>query len=117
MSEHIQALDAFATSMQVTANNLANINTNGFHSQRVDLESGPGDKGVRVQDIVENTQSGPLVPRLDERTGEDVMVEGSNVDVATEMTQMIQDERAFEANAVALASRERMIGQFIDEMV
>ncbi|NLY42271.1 MAG: hypothetical protein GX055_11725 [Desulfovibrionales bacterium] len=116
MSEQIQALDAFATSMQVTANNLANINTNGFHAQRVDLESGPGDRGVRVQDIVEITKEGPLVSQLDER-GEEITVEASDVDVATEMTQMIQDERAFEANAVTLASYERMIGQFIDEMV
>ena len=121
MSESIQALHAFSTSMQVTANNLANMNTDEYHARRVELETGPQDRGVRVQGISENTQPGAQVSRLadahDNGNMEQTMTETSNVDVAEEMTQMMLDQHAFEANAHALVAQERLIGQFINEMV
>lgn len=127
MTTNISALHALGRSFQVTANNIANMNTHGFHSSRVDLESGPDDQGVRVQDIVEQTQSGPLVPRdeyvreNDESNCEQKLVEGSNTDLVQEMVQMIEDEQAMAANAQALQVQMDMdmdmLGSFIDEMV
>lgn len=123
MTENISALGAIGLSQQVAANNIANLHTNGFHSSRVDLESGPGDQGVRVQDIVENTQSGPLVSGGEyvREDGElryvEGLVEGSNTDLTTELVQMIENEHAFAANVVALRTRMDMLGSFIDEMV
>jgi flagellar basal-body rod protein FlgC len=123
MMENIQALGAIGVSQQVAANNIANMNTDGFRSSRVDLETGPEDRGARVQDIVENTRSGPLVPGGEYvRDGESVryeerMVEGSNTDLATEVVQMIENEHAFAANAVAIRTRAEMTGTFIDMMV
>lgn len=123
MMENTQALGAIGISQQVTANNIANMNTNGFRSSRVDLETGPDGQGVRVQDIVENTRSGPLVPggqyvREDgiERD-EERLVEGSNTDLTTEAVQMIEDELAFTANAVAIRTQAEMTGTVIDMMV
>jgi flagellar basal body rod protein FlgB len=45
MMENVQALQAISYSQQVAANNVANMNTNGFHSSRVEFETGPGRPG------------------------------------------------------------------------
>lgn len=123
MMENVQALQAFSLSQQITANNVANINTNGFHSSRLDLETGPDGQGVRPQQIVENSNPGPLVQGYEPvqtesgMTYADSLVEGSNTDLAAEMVQMILDEQAFAANAAALRTQMEMKGTFIDEMV
>lgn len=52
MTPNIQALRAVSVSQQVLANNVANMNTDGFLPSRVDFETGPEGEGVRVQRIV-----------------------------------------------------------------
>ena len=47
--------------MQTTANNIANVNTNGFRASHVVLETGPNDEGVRVGAIYRDMQPGPAV--------------------------------------------------------
>jgi flagellar basal-body rod protein FlgC len=123
MMDSVQAMQVASTSQQVAANNVANMNTNGFRSSRVELETGPGDQGVRVSGIYENTQPGPLVEGGEwvetdaGRVYEKTLVEASNTDLAEEMVQMMENERLFEANAVALRTQLEMRGRFIDEMV
>jgi flagellar hook protein FlgE len=123
MMENVQAMQAISFSQQVTANNVANMNTPGFHSSRVELETGPDGRGVQVQDVFENTAAGPLVPggeyvETDEGlVYEDALVEGSNTDLATEMVQMIENEHAFAANAAALHTHMDMTGVIINMMV
>jgi len=123
MIENVQALQSISFSQQVSANNVANMNTNGFHSSRVGLETGPNDQGVQAQDVYENTSAGPLVPggeyvETDEGMRyEEMLVEGSNTDLATEMVQMIENEHAFAANAAALHTHLDMTGVIINMMV
>ena len=123
MMENVQALQAISYSQQVAANNVANMNTDGFHSSRVEFETGPNGQGVQVQDIFENTSAGPLVPggeyvETDEgRRYEEMLVEGSNTDLATEMVQMIENDHAFAANAAALHTSMDMTGVIINMMV
>ena len=123
MIENVQALQAISVSQQVAANNVANMNTEGFRSSRVEYETGPEGRGVRVADISENTASGPLVPggepvRADEELRyEEALVEGSHTDLATEMVQMIENEQAFAANVAALHTNFDMTGVLIDMMV
>ncbi len=123
MMENVQALQAISYSQQVTANNVANMSTSGFHSSRVEFETGPNGQGVQVQDISENTSAGPLVPggeyvEPDEgRRYEEMLVEGSNTDLATEMVQMIENDHAFAANAAALHTSMDMTGVIINMMV
>lgn len=50
---NIQALRAVSVAQRVSANNVANMNTDGFLPSRVDFETGPEGEGVRVQRIVE----------------------------------------------------------------
>lgn len=56
------ALNSLEVTMQATAHNIANINTNGFKSQRVVLQSGPfQDEGVRVGAVYRDMSPGPAV--------------------------------------------------------
>lgn len=55
------ALTALDVVMQTTANNIANVNTNGFKAGRVVLESGPYDEGVRVGALYRDMHPGPAV--------------------------------------------------------
>jgi flagellar basal-body rod protein FlgC len=123
MMENVQALQAISVSQQVAANNVANMNTNEFRSSRVEYETGPDGRGVRVSDIYENTAPGPMVPGgeyVETEEGlryEEAMVEGSNTDLAAEMVQMIENEQAFAANVAALHTSMDMSGVLIDMMV
>ena len=123
MNSNINALDSFGLSQQVTANNIANMHTPEFQSSRVYLETGPQDQGVHVQDVVENSTAGPLVSGdeyvrdNDEVRYAERLTEGANIDLTQEMVQMIEDEHALAANALALKAQMDMQGSFIDEMV
>ncbi|MDR3045318.1 MAG: flagellar basal body protein [Desulfovibrio sp.] len=128
------ALDAFGTSMAVTANNVANMNTDEFRASDVRLQTGPPEQGgqvqngqeqgVQVAEIRQSTTEGPL--RMDLRrvvhedgsvSVEQGIVEGSNTDVAKEMVNMITDQRAFEANAAVVRARDEMTGILVDRFV
>lgn len=120
MIENIQALSAIGVSQQVAANNVANINTDGFVPSRVDLETGPKDQGVRVQDIVEISPQGQLAATENlppDDIQETAPLEPSATDLATEMVQMIENENAFAANVAAIRSDAEMVGTLIDTMV
>jgi len=120
MIENLQALQAIGVSQQVTANNVANMNTDGFQPSRVDLETGPGGQGVHVQDIVEISSDGQLAATenaMPEDVQTDAPVEPSATDLATEMVQMIENEHAFAANVAAIRGDAEMTGAFIDTMV
>ena len=119
----IESVQAISVSQQVSANNVANMNTNGFHSSRVEFETGPDGQGVQAQGSYENTSAGPLVPGGEYvqcsggQRSEELLVEGSNTDLATEMVQMIENEHAFAANAAALHTHLDMTGVIINMMV
>ncbi|BBD07929.1 flagellar basal body rod protein FlgC [Desulfovibrio ferrophilus] len=125
MDTALSALNAFSVDMAVTANNIANANTEEFNPSRVILEERPDMGGVAVQDIQEMDVQAALVetirPELNEATGlmeqSSVMVEASGTDIATETVNMIMNQRAFEANAAVVRTQDEMIGQFMDEMV
>jgi len=101
---NLSAVSALGTAQQVSANNVANVNTEGFEASSVVLESGPQDQGVRVGGIHGNTNAGPMI-------GE---VEGSNTDIATEMVGMIRTRHAFSANIAAIRVSEEMSGHLVD---
>ncbi|MGH3497787.1 MAG: flagellar basal body rod protein FlgB [Nocardioidaceae bacterium] len=77
------ALDGLAMRQQVAANNIANVDTPGYHAQSVDFESaltqalGAGDDNTVAQDIAGAT---PSVSTSDAPVG----ANGNNVDLATE---------------------------------
>lgn len=104
MDTNLSALSSFGTAQQVSANNIANMNTDGFKASSVHLESGPQDQGVRVSSIQESTNAGPIIDG----------VEGSNTDVATEMVDMMKTGHAYSANAAVIRGSEEMTGYLLN---
>lgn len=119
------ALHSINIDVAVTANNIANVNTEEFDPSRVNLEDRPDYGGVAVSDVQQLDVQGPLVPGIEPQFNEasglyeqtSVMVEASGTDIATEMVNLMVDERAYEANAAVIRTQDEMIGQFMDEMV
>lgn len=119
------ALNAFGTSVAVTANNLANVNTDEFKASRTNLETGPDGEGVRVSSITEDASAGPVKEELvtveNAETGqvetERQLVEGSNTDVSVEMVNLIVDENAYGANAEVIRTEDEMTETVLDMKV
>lgn len=107
-----EAMKAFGTSVAVTANNLANINTDGFKAGRANLETGADGQGVRVSSITEDQSSGPIVSVQENET-----VEGSNTDVTIEMVNLTINENAFGANANVIRTEDEMVQTVLDMKV
>ena len=105
----LSALNAFATGVQGTAYNIANVNTAGFKPVSVDYQSGrPADQGVR-----------PVVTRPPADTAASATPAGqsppvSHVNEAREITKLMVNQRSFEANAVVIRASDDLIGTLID---
>lgn len=123
----VQALSALDVSALAASENIANSSTENYRPVRAELEDGPGGKGVRVADMVElsSTAGGPgfSLASSGRPTDESGLTrpgspsgEGSGVDMAREMVDLMQVERAFSANAAALGSIERSTGNILDMM-
>ncbi len=120
---NIQAMQAMEMAMQVSANNVANVNTDGFKAQQVSYETGPDGQGVRVGDVVTISTPGPLIKTQDlTGTGEDIgtvrdYTQGSNTDIAQEMVNQTLTETAYGANAAAVRTADDMQGILLDMVV
>ncbi|MGE4192287.1 MAG: flagellar basal body rod protein FlgC [Pseudodesulfovibrio sp.] len=101
---NVSALSALSTVQEVSANNIANVNTDGFKASSVVLESGPGDQGVEVAAIRESSTPGSMIDG----------VETSNTDIGREMVGMISTSRAFEANTTFIRASEEMTGHLLN---
>ena len=60
-STPLSALNAHDVIVNATANNIANVNTDGYHRYSVRLESGPMDRGVQVAAVYRDMSPGPAV--------------------------------------------------------
>ncbi len=101
---NLSALSSLGTAQEVSANNIANVNSDGFKASSVVLETGPNDQGVFVAAINESTNAGPMLDG----------VEGSNTDLGTEMVDMMTTGHAFSANAAAIRTTEEMTGHLLN---
>ena len=104
------AMQTASYGIAVAADNIANINTDGFRASSVRYETGAGGYGVRLGEIRENSTPGPLYDRYDGSGS----VEASNTDVAREMTNLITEQRMYEANAVPLRVYDDLLGTLVD---
>ncbi len=111
--------------------NIANANTENYRPVRAELEDGLGGKGVRVADIVELTSNStaadgpgiPLTPSSRPTEYESGLIrptsytgEGGGVDIAREMADLLQVERAYSANIAAIGAMDRGTGNILDMM-
>lgn len=132
-SWNLQALSALDLSAMAASENIANASTENYRPFRVELEDGPGGKGVLVADVVELSGTMghgltgaegpgyPLVPQGRPTDYESGMMrpvaatgEYNGVDIAREMVDLIQIDRAFSANVAAIQAVDQTVGHIVD---
>ncbi len=92
----VSGIRAAIDMLGISAHNTANINTDGYKKQRVNLRD-DHDSGVIV-DITESTETGSLYKN--KRGGD--MVEASNVNYVEEVVAQINARHLLSANAAAI---------------
>jgi flagellar basal-body rod protein FlgC len=106
----LSGVTAFAKQLEVTAHNVANINTDGFKksgTEFVELKAG----GV-LPVVQKDDSAGPSV--LKDSTYGRTQVELSNVDLGEEIVNQIIAQRGFEANLNTLRTADTMLGTMLD---
>jgi flagellar hook protein FlgE len=106
----VSAVNAFSVKMSVTANNVANVNTDGFKKSRVTLNEGRSG-GVEA-DLSQVDSPGFTKQTADD--GQLKEVESSNVDLAEEMTASISTQTGHKANLKAIKAHDEMLGTLLD---
>jgi flagellar hook protein FlgE len=131
-SWNLQAITALDVSAMAASENIANSSTDNYRPVRAELEDGQGGKGVQVADVVELTGTSttaadgpgfPLVPQGRPTDYESGMIrpvassgEFSGVDLARELVDLMQIERAYSANIAAIGAVEQTTGHVLDMM-
>ena len=110
IQNNLSAISAFNKKMQVTANNIANVNTNEFKKSRAVLSEGENG-GVKV-DI--NKVETPGYPTQELRGDEQIETETSNVDLTEEFGESIVTQHAYNANLKIIKSQDEMLGTLLD---
>ena len=108
MDSALSALSALGKKMDVTANNVANIDTEGFKKSRADLQE--AGHGVTVSISRVNTPGAPI-PAGD---GTGKMNESSNVDEAEEIVNLKTTDIAFQANLKTIQTEGKILGSILD---
>ena len=112
LSSTVSSLQAHDRKMNVHANNIANVNTNGFKRSQAVLEEGrTGDVRVALHKDLSPAPQDPLAP-----DAPGVEKELSNVDLADELTGMIPTEVGYKANLKTIRTRDEMIGTLLDTL-
>ena len=110
----LSALRALSRKMDVTANNIANSQTNNFKKSRVEMED-VYPAGVKVSISQVNTPGDMLPPDEalppEERTQN---LETSNVNIAEDLVNLIVTEHDFSANIKTIQTKNEMEKQLID---
>ena len=110
VSNALSALNAFRKKMDVTADNIANVNTDNFKKSRVNMQEGSnGDVQANIQQI--NTPGYPKEVYQDDAL---VQVESSNVDLVEEVTEMVVAKAGFSANLKTVSTQDRVLGSLLD---
>ena len=108
----ISALQAYKSKIGVTANNIANVNTDEFKKDRATLREGTnGGVQVNVQQV--NT---PGIRYKAFEGDQLVEKESSNVNLEEEIPEMMITQRTYEANLKVLQTQNKMLGSVLDIM-
>ena len=106
----VQGLAAMQKKTEVTAHNVANINTDGFKKYRATVHE---DKNGNPEVVVDRVELSGYKVREETDQGP-VDRELSNVDPAEEMVDLMVAERGFEANVKTLQATDEMLKNLVD---
>ena len=100
----LSGMQAAQAQLNVTAQNIANVDTPGYQAERVDLVD-LSTGGVGVGGISTDPTPGPHPPGV---------TRGSHVDLASEMINLTRAKLLYSANAAVLMVGQRMTGALLD---
>ncbi len=106
----LSAIHAYGTKMSVTANNVANVETEGFKKSRAILVEGTNN-AVEVE-VTKIVTPGPKI--IEPNNDQHQPSERSNVDLSEEIPQTIINQNGYEANFTTLRARDEMTATLID---
>ena len=106
----LSALRAFVTKLGATADNIANVNTDGFKRNRAVLHE-DDNGGVRVE-LSKDQSPGLRYDVIED--GKKVEKETSNVDLAEEIPDLMLTKRAYQANLKTIETQDEMLGSLLD---
>jgi flagellar basal-body rod protein FlgC len=106
----LSALTAFVTKLGATADNIANVNTDGFKRNRAVLHE-DDNGGVRVE-LSKDQSPGLRYDVIED--GKKVEKETSNVDLAEEIPDLMLTKRAYQANLKTIETQDEMLGSLLD---
>ena len=110
VASSLSAIRAYGVKMGVHADNVANVETEGYKKSQATFK-----EGVRNEVQVEVTKVETPGPTIAEVTsGQTVQKELSNVDLAEEIPQTILAQKGFEVNLITLKTQNEMLGSVID---
>ena len=109
MNSSLSALRASLRKQDVTANNIANVNTHDFKKDKTIFEETP-PAGVKVTLSRVETPAPPLP--ADEILGEGHQM--SNVTLEEEFVDLITTQHGFAANVKAIQAEDEMQGALLD---
>ena len=110
VSSNLSALRAFGTKMGVHADNVANVNTDGYKKNRAVLKEGP-NRSVDL-DIERVDTPGAVYERYEGH--ERVENETSNVDLAEEFPAVMTTQHAYNANLKVVKTQDEILGSLLD---
>jgi flagellar basal-body rod protein FlgC len=110
LNSTVSALQAYKNQMEVTSNNIANVNTEGFKKSKATLQEGTNG-GVQV-DIKKVDTPGHRYQALEG----DQMVEKetSNVDLSEEVPQMMVTQHSYQANMKVIQTLDEILGNMLN---
>jgi flagellar hook protein FlgE len=94
----ISGIQTSITRHDITANDIANINTPGY-AEKTPRQTDMRPEGVRISSISTTPNSSTTL---------------SNVDLAEESKEQIQNKDTLAANVSVLKTKDRMIGELLD---
>jgi flagellar basal-body rod protein FlgB len=94
-----QVLDTAALRHRVISQNIANVNTPGYHRREVEFESD------LARALAANEPPGTVKPRVVVAEGGPERVDGNNVDIDNEMSDLSKNSLLYEAAVQLITSR------------
>lgn len=102
-------LQAASLQLKVSANNVANSDTDGYQKQQVTTQAGVYGVEVKVEKI-----DSPETQNVSDNNQQKITDQRSNVDLTEELIEMKASKNLFEANTKILQTQENMLGRILD---
>lgn len=107
VSNNVTAARISTTSLQASANNLANLNTEGFQAKQITQSTGPGGEGLQAH-VSPTTAPAPVIFRDGQLRAQ------SNTEVTREAVTHMTAAAAFKANLGVMQVQDSLTEAILD---